>query len=227
MTLNTDVPPLCPPSHADGRLWLWCDQQAALEANPQTHLVQLGQEHLPVIHASGVGRLLAANAAEDALRPLSARQWLKLNEGVLHQTHMLERLAELGYWVTAQQQAFERVITNDLREPVARLVGHVDALAVGFGTMLYPQPWVVEVKAVSPQHYEAWHDEDTLKADALGLCYWHQLHTYLGLAKVKEGVLILKNKVSGQWRCVPVGFKQSHWRLALQAIKNSVMEGPS
>lgn len=138
MSLNADVQPVCPPHYADGRLWLWCDEQVAVDVGPPTPSSQLGHEALPVIHASHVGRLLAANKAEERLPPLSAAQWLKLSEGTLHQAHMLERLAELGYWVTAEQQAFEQLVLDEAKNPVARLVGHVDGLVVGFGTTAYP-----------------------------------------------------------------------------------------
>jgi len=121
------------------------------------------------------------------------KQQLVFDEGKLQEKAVLRLLEDAGFDIVATQRPYE------IKE--LKLVGHIDAV-VFINKSFFP----IEIKSMSPFFFESLH---TVK-DFLNHKYAHirkipfQLQAYLMLAKLKEAVLLLKNRSSGELKEIVV-----------------------
>lgn len=112
---------------------------------------------------------------------------IAFEEGKLHEKAVLRLLEDANIEVIEQQRPFE------IKK--LRLTGHIDA-KIRLNKKTYP----IEIKSMSPHIFDSIRDVK----DFLGSKYAHvkkipyQLQAYLLLAEEDEGILILKNRASGE-----------------------------
>jgi len=130
----------------------------------------------------------------------SLAQQLVFDEGKLQEKAVLRLLEDAGFDIVEQQRPYE------IRE--LKLTGHIDA-KIRVNNKLFP----LEIKSMSPYFFESVND---LK-DFLSHKYAHirkipyQLQAYLMLARENEGILILKNRSSGEIKEIIVQANERMW----------------
>jgi CRISPR/Cas system-associated exonuclease Cas4 (RecB family) len=114
-------------------------------------------------------------------------------EGRLHEDAVLQAIRDAGLTVVEQQRPFE------YREH--QITGHIDCKVVWNGTAI-----PVEVKSTSPHTWESIGAFDDLRTHKFGYVrQWAaQMQLYLLLSNAETGLMLLKNKVSGQLKQIVV-----------------------
>ena len=127
-----------------------------------------------------------------------------------HEEAVIDTLKEAGIIVLQRQRPFwsEKL----------QLIGHIDGII-----LCNDQELPLEIKAINPQD---WHQidkiEDMIECSKVWIRKWpYQMMSYLGLSGQKEGVFVLKNKLTGEIKDFPVFFKEKLWNKII-AICNAV-----
>ncbi len=115
------------------------------------------------------------------------------NEGNIHEQAVLRLLQDVGFQIIEQQRPFEMKEQN--------ITGHVDAKMLVNGSAI-----PVEIKSCSPYVFKEINTiEDLFNGKYLYLRkYPAQITLYLLLANSDEGYFILKNKLTGELKEIPI-----------------------
>lgn len=139
-------------------------------------------------------RLVLYRTKGEQAEPPSERLQSIFEQGNQVESYVRRVLSECGIELESAQAEFPR---NDYQ-----ITGHVDGLARWNGEML-----VVEIKSINGPDWERITSEDDLiRAGKLWLRKWYdQLQVYLLLADLKQAVLVLYNKATGELKALTIG----------------------
>lgn len=119
------------------------------------------------------------------------------DEGNLHEAEVSRRLSELGIRLRREQVSFEWM----------GITGHIDGDAEWYGF-----PLLIEIKSVAPYAWGRLRTAEDLRTASGALGYvrkWYgQIQLYLlgSRPAYEAGVLIAKNKVTGELKVIPIAF---------------------
>jgi len=144
----------------------------------------------------------------DQALPHSIRTLMIFGEGNLHEPALLRQLGEAGVVVVQQQCPFE---DKDLA-----IFGKIDAMVKDNGAGLIP----LEIKTCSPNAFDKFHSVDDIReADRYYYRDWLvQMLLYLYLTEHESGLILLKNKATGEVRQIVVNLDDQ----GLQAVENAL-----
>jgi len=134
---------------------------------------------------------------------------LIFDEGIHQERILLRDLEEAGIHIIEQQRDYEW--------PQFQLTGHIDGKVVLSDTEAIP----IECKSLAPHIWEQIHTlEDLLQSDKPWLRkYPTQMYLYVVLSNVDHGLLILKNKSTGQLKELDVTLDFDYTEGILQKLE--------
>ena len=144
----------------------------------------------------------------DLALPYSIRTLMIFEEGNLHEPALLRQLGEAGVVVVQQQCPFE--------DKSLSIFGKIDAMVKDNGAGLIP----LEIKTCSPRAFDKFHSIDDIReADKYYYRGWvTQMLLYLYLTEHESGLILLKNKATGEVRQIEVNLDDQ----GLQAVENAL-----
>ena len=132
----------------------------------------------------------------DKKQQIDIEKLLILEEGIIQEKKVIDDLKECGFNILEQQRSFYEKKYN--------ITGHIDCLIQHKD--LIPEPTLAEIKSLSNINFNSINSIDDLKKSKYYYIrnYKTQIMLYLFLIEQEEGLIILKNKVNGQLKFIPV-----------------------
>jgi len=182
------------------KIWDWAERERTVYPVHANRSSQLGHPCLRFL-------VYLRTRWQDMLKPDTELIFI-FNEGNLHEQEVIMRLQKAGIDFVEAQRPFYWKEYN--------ISGRIDG-KIKINNILYP----VEIKSMSPYHYNKINSMEDIKNSEHYYIrgYYTQINLYMLMNNIDKAFMILKNKVNGQIKFIPVELDYDEGEKALKTAE--------